>query len=70
MKKRIASAFMWFLAGWYLGVFLGSVGIWTAPGPILGATLAIIVAGDPMHRIWTPSTVANRVNARTESVDP
>jgi hypothetical protein len=61
MKKRILAGFLWFFAGWYLGAFLAfMVGVPEVVGPILGLTLAALVAGDPRHVIWkaTPGPAA------------
>ncbi len=69
MTKRIAAALLWFFAGWYAWAFIASVGdltpLW---GPVLGATLAAFIAGDPMHRIWTPRVSTKRINARLQSL--
>ena len=69
MVKRIAAGLLWFLAGWYAWAFIASVGdltpLW---GPVLGATLAAMFAGDPMHRIWTPRVSTDRINSRLEAI--
>lgn len=69
MVKRIAVAFLWFFASWYTWAVIASVGgltpFW---GPVLGATLAGILAGDPMHRIWKPRVSSDRINNRLESI--
>ncbi len=69
MTKRIAAALLWFFAGWYLWAFIATFGdvtpLW---GPVVGATLASIFAGDPMHRIWTPRVSTDRINARLQTL--
>jgi hypothetical protein len=53
MKKRTLAALLWFYAAWYAGAMVAHfAGISEAFGPILGATAAAIVAGDPRHLIW------------------
>ena len=54
MKKRVLSAFLWFYCGWYAGAMIAELaGISPALGPIVGATAAFLVAGDPRRVIWT-----------------
>ena len=70
MIKRIGSGLLWFLAGWCSWGFVAFVGdlspLW---GPVLGAALAAIVAGDPLHRIWVPLISVERVEGRLESAN-
>lgn len=69
MKKRLLAAFLWFAAGWYTWAFIASVaGLTPLFGPVLGAALAMFVAGDPMHRIWTPRVSSERINNRLEAI--
>lgn len=53
MKLRVASAMLWFLAGW---VFVGGIairlGFGPAVGPIVGAAWAAFVTIDPRDLIW------------------
>jgi hypothetical protein len=64
MKKRIAVALLWFYATWYAWMVLAEfAGLTDLVGPVLGAAAAALMAGDPMHRIWT------RVGERAESVN-
>ena len=59
MKKRVASAVLWFYTGWYAGAMIAHVlGLSVALGPILGVAAAALIAGDPRGIIWTrtPST--------------
>jgi hypothetical protein len=54
MKKRIAAALLWFYTTWYAWAMLASVVGWSElAGPVLGAIVAAVIAGDPMHRIWS-----------------
>jgi len=53
MKKRVLSAFLWFYCGMYAGAMLAHFfGISPVLGPILGATAAFLIAGDPRGVIW------------------
>jgi hypothetical protein len=54
-RKRIAAAILWFFAGWYAAAFAAFLlGAPDVLGPIVGAALAAIFAGDPLGRIWSP----------------
>ena len=53
MSKRILAAILWFYTGWYAGAMVAElVGISPLLGPILGATAAALIAGDPRRIIW------------------
>ena len=53
MKKRILAAVLWFYAFWYVGAMVAfALGISPLLGPIIGATAAILFAGDPRRIIW------------------
>ena len=60
MTKRILAAILWFYTGWYAGAMLAAfMGISPVLGPLLGATAAMLIAGDPRRIIWKrPSSVA------------
>jgi hypothetical protein len=62
MSKRILAAILWFYTGWYAGAMVAElVGISPLLGPILGATAAALIAGDPRRIIWkrpVPAMVA------------
>jgi uncharacterized membrane protein len=65
MKLRIASAVLWFFAGWYAGAYLAEIfAVSTVLGPLLGAVTAGILVGDPLHLIWSP-----RPRAATPSLE-
>jgi hypothetical protein len=70
MKKRVAAALLWFYATWYAWSMLASfVGAPDLFGPVVGAAVAALIAGDPMHRIWsrveaTPKTETVPAGAR------
>lgn len=69
MTKRIAAALLWFFAGWYTWAFIATVADLTPLlGPVLGAALAGVVAGDPMHWIWTPRVANDLIRSRLESI--
>lgn len=58
MTKRILAAVLWFVSIGYLWALIATViGISTAPAALVGATAAVLIAGDPFGRIW-------RVDAR------
>ncbi len=53
MKKRVLSAGLWFYTGWYAGSMLALLlDVSPALGPIIGATAAALIAGDPRRIIW------------------
>jgi len=53
MKKRTFAAVLWCLAVAYLWNLIATVaGISTAPSLLAGVIAGLIIAGDPMHRIW------------------
>lgn len=53
MMKRGLAALLWFLAVAYLWNLVATVtGVTTVPSVLAGLAAAMLVAGDPMHRIW------------------
>lgn len=53
MKKRIVVAGLWFYATLYAWSMLATfIGVPWPAGPVVAATVAALIAGDPMHRIW------------------
>ena len=69
MGKRILTALLWFFAGWCVWAFIAAFADLTPLfGPLLGAALASVIAGDPMHQIWTPRVSTERIQGRLESV--
>ena len=69
MTKRIAAALSWFFAGWSVWALIATVADVTPLfGPVLGASLAGVVAGDPMHRIWTPRVAKDLIRSRLEAI--
>jgi hypothetical protein len=59
MFKRVVAAFMWFFCGWYMGAFIAFMfHVSPALGPIIGATAAFLIAGDPRGIIWNRKPVA------------
>lgn len=67
MKKRVLAALLWFYTGWYAGAMIGdAVGVSPLFGPILGAAVAALIAGDPRGVIWSGRN--QQVRARAESV--
>lgn len=54
MVKRIAAALLWFFAAWYAwNVLAWVLGLPELAGPVFAAAAAALIAGDPMHRIWS-----------------
>ena len=54
MKKRALAAVLWFLAAAYLWNVVASIaGISATPAILFGAAAAFLIAGDPLHRIWS-----------------
>jgi len=69
MTKRIAAALLWFFAGWYAWALIAIAGDLTPLfGPVVGAALAAVFAGDPMHRIWTVRVSNDLIKSRLESI--
>ena len=61
MTKRWLAAALWFYAGWWIGNFISDfAGVSLLLGPAIGATLAVLIAGDPFHRVWPQSASANQ----------
>ena len=59
MKKRVLSAFLWFYCGWYAGAMIAAMlGITPLIGPVIGATAAFLIAGDPRGIIWPRKAAA------------
>ena len=60
MTKRLLAAMLWFYTGWYAGAMLAEfLSVSPVLGPLVGATAAMLIAGDPRRIIWKrPSSVA------------
>ena len=53
MKKRILAGLLWFYVAWFAWAFVAAyAGLSELWGPVLGAAVAMLIAGDPMGRIW------------------
>jgi hypothetical protein len=60
MKKRALAGVLWFLAAAYMWNLVATIGgVSTAPAVLVGAVAAIVVWGDPLHRIWAAGTRAD-----------
>src|SRR5512143_2336014 len=71
MTKRIAAALLWFIAGWYAwNVFAWMAGMPELGGPVVGAALAALFAGDPFGRIWTTTRTRPVAPAATAAPEP
>jgi hypothetical protein len=61
MKKRMFIGLLWFYVTWtawaFVAAFTGLSELW---GPVLGAAVAMVIAGDPMGRIWARRPAAPR----------
>ncbi len=53
MKKRILAGLLWFYVAWGVWSFFAAMlGLPALAGPVVGAAVAMFIAGDPMGRIW------------------
>lgn len=69
MFKRVASLFLWFYAGWTFGSLIAfATGGNEAIGPIIGAAVAALFAGDPRGLIWRRTGVARSSTATQRTV--
>jgi hypothetical protein len=65
MKKRIASAILWFYAAWYgWAILAAALGLSDLAGPVIGAAAAALFAGDPRRIIWRRPAVAGSMEPR------
>ncbi len=66
MKKRVLAAFLWFYTGWYAGAMLADfVGVSPFLGPIIGAAVAGMIAGDPRQIIWKARSMSTSAREAT-----
>jgi hypothetical protein len=69
MGKRIASALLWFIVGWYAWAFIAeATGLTPLIGPVLGTILAAFVAGDPAHLVWSRQRNSNETASSVGSI--
>ena len=62
MKKRVLAGSMWFYATWYAWSMVAALaGLPDLPGPVVGAAVAMFVAGDPLGRIWGAKPIGRPV---------
>lgn len=71
MKKRILVGLLWFYVTWtawaFVAAFSGLSELW---GPVIGAAVAMVVAGDPMGRIWGRRPARRPVVSATRISEP
>jgi hypothetical protein len=66
MKKRILAGLLWFYVAWFAWAFVAAYsGLSELWGPVLGAAVAMVIAGDPMGRIWGRRSVTRPAVAST-----
>ncbi len=66
MKKRVLAGLLWFYVTWYAWSFIAAyAGLTELWGPVLGAAVAMLIAGDPMGRIWGRKDTAEAAVAMT-----
>jgi hypothetical protein len=64
MSKRVLAAFLWLVAGWYIGSSVALVfGLPELLGPILGIAAAGFFGGDPFGMIWRQTADPSMVTA-------
>ena len=67
MKKRVLAGLLWFYVTWCAWSFLpASAGLPELAGPVLGAAVAMFIAGDPFGRIWGGRSVSRPMTPVTE----
>jgi hypothetical protein len=67
MKKRLLAGLLWFYVTWFAWAFIAAFsGMTELAGPVLGAAVAMVIAGDPMGRIW-PNESARQASAPRQS---
>ncbi len=55
MTRRIAALLLWFyviLVAWNIVAFMTGQSVLL--GPVVATAVTAVIAGDPMHKIWTP----------------
>ena len=64
MKKRVLAGLLWFYVAWYAWSMVAStLGVSDMLGPVLGVIAAALIVGDPLGRIWSPSSERQAVGA-------
>lgn len=54
MTKRVLAGILWFFATWYAwNIFASFAGLSEVAGPILGLATGLLLAVDPLGRIWS-----------------
>jgi hypothetical protein len=67
MKKRIFAGLLWFYVTWFAWAYVAAFfGLTELAGPILGAAVAMFIAGDPLGRIWGGRSFSGFVTPITE----
>ena len=69
MKKRVFVGLVWFYVAWYAWMFVATfAGLSELWGPVVGAAVAMFVAGDPSGRIWGRRSVRRPIAAPSAQV--
>jgi hypothetical protein len=67
MKKRVLAGLLWFYVTWFAWAYLAAFfGLPELAGPVLGAAVAMFIAGDPTGRIWGGRSLTRSVAPITD----
>lgn len=69
MVKRVVAALLWFYAVWVLWNIAAFAEGWSIFfGPVIAAIASLIIATDPMHKLWTPRVSTPSIDPRLQSL--
>ena len=67
MKKRVLAGLLWFYVTWFAWAYVATFfGLTELAGPVLGAAVAMFIAGDPLGRIWGGRSLSRSMTQVTE----
>jgi hypothetical protein len=67
MKTRVLAGLLWFYVTWFAWSFLAAfAGLPELAGPVVGAAVAMFIAGDPLGRIWGGRPLSSSMAPVTE----